>query len=190
MAGVIIAEQDFKKLIEERGRNLLALAARVSKCQSIRDIIPRPFLGEFLSQSAQVEELLDAYGAGTNWQWGNFRSLTAAIKGFSDVSYELLHIQHVLPGDHLRPTGKDFIKATDETLELTSDILLQTAKQLLIQAEHLGLDVHPEDLEKISYAEELPPGRLEHLCERREIKAVSETVTLLATAFLNLAAHS
>ena len=190
MAGVTIAEKDFKKLIEERGRKLLALASRLSTCQSIKEIITRPFLGELLSQSTQVEELLDAYGAGTNCQWCNFRSLTAAIKGFSNVSYELLHIRHVLPGYHLLPTGQDFVKATDETLEFTSDALLQEAKHILIQAEHLGLEVHPEDLEKISYAEELPAGRLEHLCERREIKAVSETVTLLATAFLNLAAES
>lgn len=186
----IIDDNEFKMLIENRGGRLLTLADRLSKSQLNGDIITRPFLGRFLSQSTQVEELLDAYGAGTNCRWCNFRSLTAAIKGFSDVSYELLHILHVLPGYHLLPTGKDFVKATNETLEFTSTVLQQAAKLILAQAEQLCIKVHPEDPEQISYIENLPTGRLEHSCERREIKPASETVTLLATAFLNLAAES
>ncbi|MBN2180631.1 MAG: hypothetical protein JW715_01860 [Sedimentisphaerales bacterium] len=190
MAGEIIAENDFNKLIAERGKILLALVRRMSKCQSYEEVIVRPLLGKLLSQSTQIEELLDAYGAGTNCRWCGFRSLVAAIKGFSDISYELLHIQNVLPGYCLLSTEEDFFKATNETLEFTSNILLQVSKKLLVKAEELKLPIPSEDPEDISFTEDLPKGRLPHLCERRKIEIVSETVTLLATAFLNLAAES
>ncbi len=190
MAVVTIDEKNFKKLITDRGRILLTLVSRLSQSDPIKEIITRPFLGELLSQSTQIEELLDAYGAGTNCGWCGFRSLTAAIKGFSNISYELLHIRYVLPNYHLLPTGRDFIEATDETLGFTSDVLLQAAKKLLVQAEQLGLDIPQQEQDEISYAEELPTGRFPHTCERRKIEVVSETVTSLATAFLNLAAES
>ncbi len=190
MAVVTIAEKDFKNLIAERGGKLLSLASRLSKRQSAKEIITRPLLSELLSQSTQIEELFDAYGAGYNCNWCGFRSLTAAIKGFSNVSYELLHIRHVLPSYHLLPTGKDFVKSTDETLEFTSDVLLQAAREMLVQAGQIGLPVPSENQNEISYVEDLPKGQLPSLCEIRKIEAVSETVTLLATAFLNLAAES
>ena len=98
MAVKIISEKDFKELIAQRGSKLLSLANKISKCKSTEEILTRSLLGELLSQSTQVEELLDAYGASHNCDWCEFRALTAAIKGFSDVSYELLHIRAVLPG--------------------------------------------------------------------------------------------
>jgi hypothetical protein len=45
MAVKIIAEQDFKELIAERSSKLLALANRISKCKSTKEILTRPLLG-------------------------------------------------------------------------------------------------------------------------------------------------
>ena len=190
MGPVKISGKDFQELIAKRAQMLLGLADYLSQCQSRSEILTRPFLGELLSQSIQLEELLDAYDARNNCRWCSFRSLTAAIKLFSDVSYELLHIQHALPAYRLLPIEQDFVKATEDTLEFTSDVLLRAAKQLLVKADQLGLSVPPEDLLEKSYAEELPGGRLPRDCVARRIETVSETVTLLATAFLNLAAES
>ena len=189
MASRTLAE-DFKKLIEKRAQRLLCLANDLSRCQSSNEIVTRPFLGELLSQSTQLEELLDACDANHNCQWCGFRSLTAAIKGFSDASYELLHIRHALPAYCLLPIEHDFVKATEKALEFTGDVLLQDAKQMLAKAEQLDLSVPSESLYEKSCGEELPAGRLPHECETRKIEAVSETVTLLATAFLNLAAET
>ena len=190
MAAVTISEKDFKNLINKRVKKLLLIADLLSKSQSTKEIVTRPLLGELLSQSTQIEELLDSYGAGYNCIWCGFRSMTATIKGFTDVSYELLHIRHVLPDYHLLPTGKDFVEATDKTLEFTSGVLLKAAEMLLAQAKKLGLDIPQENQGEISYREELPKGQLKHTCERRKIAVVSETVTSLATAFLNLAVES
>ncbi|MFC1781905.1 HPr family phosphocarrier protein, partial [Planctomycetota bacterium] len=153
-------------------------------------IINRPLLGELFSQSTQLEEFLDAYGAGYNCKWCGLRSLTAAIKGFSDIGYELLHIKYVLPDYRLLPTGQDFTKATEQTFKFASDILLRICRQFIIRTKALGLSVPTDNGTDISYPEELPDGCLPHLCERRQIEIASKTVTLLATAFLNLAAES
>ena len=190
MVSATIAGKDFQKLITKRARTLLGLAYYLSQCTSSNKILVRPLLGQLFSQSMQLEELLDAYDAGNNCRWCSFRSLTAAIKLFSDVSYELLHIQHSLPAYRLLSIERDFIKATEEALNFTGDVLSLAARQIVIRAGQLGLTVPSGDLHEKSYTEELPPGRLPHDCGTRRIETVSETVTLLATAFLNLAAES
>jgi hypothetical protein len=192
MWSVTIADEDFHQLIAKRSQMLLGLAKYLSKCESSNKILLRPLVGELLSQSMQLEELLDAYNARNNCQWCSFRSLTAAIKLFSDVSYELLHIQHSLPAYRLLPIEGDFdfVKATEDALMFTGDVLLQAANQILLMADQLGLSVTPRDTSGWSYNEELPSGRLPYECGNRRGGAVSETVALLATAFLNLAAES
>jgi len=190
MGAVTIADKNFQELIAKRAQTLLGLASYLTQCQSSNEFLIRPFLGEFFSQSMQLEEILDAYDARNNCQWCSFRSLTAAIKLFSDVSYELLHIQHALPAYRLLPTGRDFVKGTKHVLEFTGDVLLRAARQMLIGADQLGLLVPSKSLRERSYREELPPGRLQRDCAARRTETVSETVTLLATAFLNLAAES
>jgi hypothetical protein len=187
---VTIDDRAFQKLISERARMLLGLARYLSQCKSNDKILVRPFLGQLLSQSMQIEELLDAYDAGNSCKWCSFRSLTAAVKLFSDVSYELLHIQHSLPAYRLLPIELDFVQATDEALEFTGSILSRAGRQLISRARRLGLTIPQGSLREISYTEDLPLGRLPHDCGTRRIETVSETVTLLATAFLNLAAES
>jgi len=190
MSPVTISDSDFHELIAKRAQTLLGLASYLSHCPSNSEFLIRPFLGEFFSQSMQIEELLDAYDARNNCKWCLFRSLIAAIKLFSDVSYELLHIQHALPAYRLLPIKQDFAQATRQTLDFTGDILTKAAEQMLTQASQLNLPVPSETQREKSYCEELPPGRLVRDCEARRAETVSEMVTLLATAFLNLAAES
>jgi len=190
MGIVTISEKDFQRLIAKRVQKLLSFANHLSQCGLSSETLTRPFLGEFLSQSMQLEEFLDAYGAHSNCQWCSFRSLMAAIKLFSDVSYELLHIQHALPAYRLLPIEKDFARATQEALEFTGNILIRAAKETLAKAGQLGLSISLEDTYEKSCSEELPPGRLPCDCGMRRTETVAETVTLLARAFLNLAAVS
>jgi hypothetical protein len=190
MTSEIILEQDFKDFIGRRGRRLLSCAKYLSKCKTGNGVITRPLLGDLLSQSAQVEELLDEYCAGINCQWCGFRSLTAAIKGFSDISYELLHIRSVLPGYNLLPIGRDFVEATNNILQFTTEILIKAVQQILIKAEQLGVHFDEEELTEQSFLEALPDGIVTFTCEGRKIEIVPETISMLATAFLNLAADS
>lgn len=190
MGPLTIADKEFHELIAKRARTLLGLVHYMSQGKDSSSILTRPLVGELLSQSTQLEELLDAYGARGNCPWCGLRSLTAAIKLFSNVSYELLHILHVLPAYQLLSIERDFAKATEETLGFTGAVLLRTANQMLAKADELGISVPSGSVGEGTYSEELPAGRLAHDCMGRTVETVSETVTLLATAFLNLAAES
>jgi bacterioferritin-associated ferredoxin len=190
VSATVMTDKEFRELIAKRAMTLLGLAKYISQCKSIKEVMIRPLVGEVLSQSTQLEELLDFYGAGSNCEWCGLRSLTAAMKHFSDVSYELLHILYSLPLYRLLPIEQDFAKATEETLEFTVNVLKHAADQMLIKAEQLGLPVPSQRLREESYTEHLPPGRLEHHCQTRTIETVDEMVTLLTTAFLNLAVES
>jgi hypothetical protein len=190
MSTVTVADGDFHRLIAERAQTLLGLADYLSRHSLGNECLVRPFLGEFHSQSVQLEELLDAYDAGNNCRWCSFRLLVAATKLFSDVSYELLHIQHVLPAYRLLPIERDFVKATDEALAFAGGVLSRAAGQMLVIAQRIALVVPATSPSKRPCAEELPVGRLARNCSRLRKGTVSETVTLLATAFLNLAAES
>jgi hypothetical protein len=151
----------------------------------------RPLMGALLSESTQLEEFLDACGAGRNCQWCAFRSLTAAVKHFSDLSYELLHILYALPGYRLLPIEPDdLVKATNETLEFTVGVLKGVANQLLAKADDLNLVVPSRSSREQAYCEELLVGQFPRDCVTRRVETVSESATRLTTAFLNLAVES
>ncbi|MDS4028661.1 MAG: HPr family phosphocarrier protein [Candidatus Contendobacter sp.] len=183
-----IGEREFTDLVAGRTHRLLALARHLVAHRPHSPPLTRPLVADLLSQAAQVEELLDAYGARTNRQWSRFRSLTATIKLFTSVGYEILHIQHSLPCYRLLPSGRDFGAATAQSLALTHAILTRAAKWILTQALRLGLPPLGRPLNPLlDYAEPLPPGRLPSDRPVRRVKSTSETVTHLATAYLNLA---
>jgi hypothetical protein len=185
----VVLEQEVRELIEKRAQTLLALAEYLANCPVPREALTRPLAGDLLSHSMQLEETLDTYDAGKCCNWCSLRSVTAAIKLFSDVSYELLHIGQRMPTYHLMPVERDFVAATNETLEFTSFILARAAKEMLNQARDLGLKIPPAADLAGSFQESLLKGRLVHSCATRQVETVAGTVTLLATAFLNLASE-
>ena len=98
----LVNEQEIRELIEKRARTLLTLAGYLAECPAPREALTRPLVGDLLSHSWQLEEILDTYDAGKSCNWCNLRSVTAAIKLFSDVGYELLHILSRVPTYHLK----------------------------------------------------------------------------------------
>ncbi|MBE2295331.1 MAG: HPr family phosphocarrier protein [Phycisphaerales bacterium] len=186
----IIGDQEFTHLISERARRLLQLAYLLSEKHSNFIDLTRPLIGDLFSQSVQLEELLDAYGARNNRRWSKFRSLTATIKLFSDACYKLLHIRHALPSYLLLPIDQDFAASTAQSIIDTGEILATTTHQFLTQASRLGLSIEADDITMEQFAEPLPAGRLDQDRAARKVKSASETITQLATAYLNLAAES
>lgn len=185
-----VNEENFRELVEKRAQTLLAMVAYLAKFEDPKECFTRPLLGELLSQAMQLEELLDTYDAGKNCRWCNLRSLTAAIKLFADVSYELLHIRHRLTSYRLIPVGRDFDAATDQALSFAGGILGRAAREMLSKAEELQLKVPSSEGIEDWLSERLPRGHLPHNCEVRRLETVAETVALLATSFLNLASES
>ena len=190
MTTEFISDDDFRKLLVRRSRKLLIMANYCSQQCCLRMTLTRPFLGEFFSQSTQLEELLDAYGAHDSMKWSPYRSTIAAIKLFSDVSYELLHIRHSLPIYRLLPLEQDFLKSTEQALAFTSDILLRAIFRILKYAHQLELPISSSSGCQADYDEPLPAGQLSYDQPTRKVDTVAQTVTLLATAYLNLAAET
>jgi len=184
-----ISYEGFQHLIARRSGALFRASGFLVAHGQSPQILTRPLLGELLFQSTQLEELLDAYGARNNSKWERFRSLIAAIKLFSYVSYELLHIQHSIPAYRLLDIGEDFEKHTVDAIAFTESILVEATRRLLDEARTLHLPVPEVDLPEEYYSEKLPPGRLPHDLSARKIDAVSQTISMLATSFLNLSAE-
>lgn len=180
----------FSALAAARARYLLRLAHRLSAPLLTPLPLNRPLVAELLSQALQIEEFLDAYGARNNRQWSRFRSLTATLKLFADVAYQLLHIQHSLPSYRLPPTKRDFALATAQSLEFTHGILTKASHRLIVQATRLKLTVSASEPGEDEYLEPLPPGRLPRDRAIRKVSSAAETVIYLATAYLNLASES
>jgi hypothetical protein len=185
----IISERQFQKLVEKRTLRLLKMAHYLTLQQSVQRVMARPVLGELLSQSTQVEELLDTYGARGNHKWFKYRSFIATIKQFSQVGYELLHILHALPSYQLLPIGRDFLTATSQTADFTGRVLLKAAQKITDYAGQLGLPIPSEQSDEVYDDEELPPGRLPQDGAISTGGSAQQTVILLATKFLNLAAE-
>ena len=61
-----MTDKEFRELIAKRAMTLLGLAKYISQRKSSKEVMIRPLIGEVLSQSTQIEELLDLYGAGSN----------------------------------------------------------------------------------------------------------------------------
>ncbi len=189
-----IDDEDFRKLIATRGRDLLNAARYLCEHPTAKVALTRPLVGRLLSEAGQMEELLDAYRAGRNQVWFPLRSLTATIKQFSGISYIMLHIQHVLPSYRLLPIAQNLTEANTQALAFTGDVLHRAAELLMQQAFDHGLPHPPAKPEDVLFAEHLPPGRLPDnrklVDSDRMTESVAETVTRLATAFLNLASES
>ena len=182
-----ISYEEFRGLVSRRAQALLSMGDHLRRRPSHQQAMTRPFLGNVLSHAIYLEELLDAYGARSNRTWHGFRALVAAMKQFAGVGYELLHIYHCLPTYQLLPIEEDFPAATEQALQFVRHVLWCASGGMLEVARRLEMPVPDE---RRDYTENLPPGRLPRDRAARENKSVSETVTRLATAFLNLAAES
>lgn len=189
---VTISERDFAQLIATRAHHLLKINHYLLVHCPNSSMMTRPLAADLFSQAAQMEELLDAYGARKNCRWSRLRSLIATLKLFADVSYKLLHIKHSLPHYRLLPIERDFAAATLASLELTHGVVLRAARWIFTQASRLNLSLPTDESlqREFDYAEPLPPGLLTYDRDTRRVKSTSETVKHLATAYLNLAAES
>lgn len=190
MKPTLISYNDFLRLIGQRTQNLFRAASYlVHQHHNNRHELTRPLLGELLAQSTQIEELLDSYGARNNSMWAGFRSTIAAIKLFSNVGYELIHIQHSIPVWRLLPVEQDFFQGTQNTINFVEEILFRAAETLFGESTRLHLPTPAAPPSMDLYTEKLPTGRLPHDLATRKLETASSTVTMLATAFLNLAAE-
>jgi hypothetical protein len=185
----VIAEEDFRDVVHVRGGRLFALARLIQQCDQDQLELTRPLLGNLLSQSSQVEELLDTYNARNNRSWRLFRAPVAAMKRFSQIKYELIHIRQSLPTYGLPEVPGSFEGETLSATQFARSVLINASRELICEQKRVGIEPG-EGLDYAEFVEMLPPGRLPNDRPRRRVASAKEVVTRLATAFLNLAAQA
>jgi hypothetical protein len=182
-------EGAFCDLVARRAGPLLGSAALLSARHDARAVLARPLLGELLCQSTQLEELLDEYGTRHNRRWWRFRELTAAIKLFAGVGYDLLHIQHARPFYQLLPIDGDFTAATARAAVRAGRLVERAAAELVKEADRLGVPLLQPISSPADFSERLPLGQLPRDRAQRRMDSAATIVAHLATEFLNLAAE-
>ena len=185
-----VAEDTFRELVESRARELVRGADHVLQTGASPGCFTRPLLQELLSGAAEVEEILDAYGAARSLRWYPFRRVVATTKLFSQVAYQLAHILLFLPRYRLRPVGHDFRAETERALAEVSGILARTLDALIRTGRQSGLACRADPGGPDGYAEHLPPGRLPADRMSQKVTSPEQIVSPLATAFLNLSEDS
>ena len=187
--GEIVNEDEFIKLVSQRSAGMLGVMKALESSDHPDDLIDRRLTARIHSHSTQLVELLDRYGAHNNTKWRVFRLLVATIKGFTDISYEMHHILSVLPSYRLLPIDRDFARATREALAFSNGVIRRSGMAMLAQAEELAMTIPQATALESSYGVQLPSGVLARDRKAHTEANVSQTVTFLATAFLNVASE-
>ena len=153
--------------------------------------LTRPLLSDLHADAAQLEEMLDAYGARNNAQWFAFRERIAATKAFADIGYKLLHLLRFHSSYQLRGAATTFAKDTRDVLKYVQDVLTILLRELQTCALELAIaSNHSATARQGEFDEVVPPGRLPYDRKARHVESAQETVIRLASAFLHLGAES
>ena len=183
---LLVPEDRFRSVIERPIGELMLRAVAVCAADPETPCFTRPLLQDLLCAASELEELLDAYGAGRNRRWHPLRRAVATVKLFSEVGLKLQHILLFLPAYHLPALEHDFEAATRKALDVICTILRRSLDAVVSMTRELRIDPDAGDGSGIP-REELPKGHL--AADRASLKVASpeETVARVATTFLNLA---
>ncbi len=187
MADSVVLQKDFIDLISNRILILFNYCHYLNEHECPEKIMHRPFLGVVFSQSCCVEDLLDDYGASNNKVWSHLRSIVATLKRFSEIGYELIHIEHGIPDYRLLEVDGNFVDDTAIFLNFTRQIIINAAANLVRCCLRIGIKCEFLSLNDGDMIENLPLEKLSNDKEKRGIEDVGEIVTKLSTAFLNIA---
>lgn len=185
-----IDKEIFLSLIGKRSAYLLSLSHYLEIQSMGNKPMTRPLLGALISEAAQMEELLDAYGARNNREWYPFRHLVAATKLYADQGYKILHIQHSLDNYRLNEIEGNIKGEVEKTLLFVGDVIMIIAERLMREADKLGLPAPAEIKKPERFDEILPKGCLPHDRAERHLDSAEEIITYIASEFLNLASES
>jgi hypothetical protein len=182
---ITLDDDRFCSFVDRHFAGLATAAASVCGSDD-PDCLTASVLHDLYSSSSELEEILDACGAGRNRRWYPLRRLAATIKLFSQVGFKLEHMLRFLPAYRLPALEHDFVAATREARGRICSILRRSLAALLAAAGDLGLGT-PAGPVPPPAAEEVPAGRLPADRSSPKLASPEATVARVATAFLNLA---
>jgi hypothetical protein len=182
---ITLDDDRFHSFVDRHFAGLATAAASVCASDD-PDCLTASVLHDLYSCSSELEEILDACGAGRNLRWYPLRRLAATIKLFAQVGFKLEHMLRFLPAYRLPALEHDFVSATQEARGRICSILHRSLEALLAAARDLRLAT-PAGPVPPPAAEEVPAGRLPADRTSHKLASPEATVARVATAFLNLA---
>ncbi|WP_133063260.1 HPr family phosphocarrier protein [Sedimentisphaera salicampi] len=190
MTAQYVDETKFRGLVRQRSRILYSYTSFLANHEDPYRVLTRPLAGIILSQSIQLEELVDFYGAQNNRRWARFRSFVATLKRFSDVLYELIHIKYSIPEYRIEEESQQFEQDTDDAISYIKNIVHNAANQFVEHCIRLEIDSKPIEILEDEIDEHILEGKLKYDHERRHVVEVGKIVTFLGTSFLNMIADT
>ncbi len=177
---------DFDDIISTHCIRLYRLCLFTIESKNRETILNRRFLGRFNLEATWMEETLDAAGARHSEKWFPFREGVSAIKLFSSVCYDVLHVKKSFPYYDLINSESHFNDDVSGVLEDIYLALVKASNYLVKKAKKCGMHSHdletfPEDFIDLNVGSILEKDR-----KLRHIENPGTTLIYLSTEFLSL----
>lgn len=177
---------DFETIISEHCIRLYNLCIFIIEKENEAYVLNRRFLGRLYMESTWMEETLDAAGARNNEKWFPFREGVSAMKLFSSVTYDGLHVQKGFYHYNLIGPQDNFVPDMENVLKDLYQALINTANYLVKRAKKCGLHNIEVKIQKEDFHDVEIECQLEKNRKIRHISNPGTTLIYLATEFLNL----
>jgi hypothetical protein len=179
-------EDPLERQVSDSCLPLFALCEHLVRHRSGQSETYPSLLIQLHTESTTVEELVDNFGAQNSNKWYPFREAIAAIKLFSSVCYNVLHIQEALPRYRLIEVKGAFYDDTGKAIAELMDAVVGAARTLILQAKRCGV-FHVDENSKVDF-DIATQQTLRFPADRnaRHVRKTGKTVVYLSTAFLIL----
>ncbi|OQX28876.1 MAG: hypothetical protein B0D92_06645 [Spirochaeta sp. LUC14_002_19_P3] len=185
----IIKDKELSNLIQSDLRDFISLSSALTVMDPWS--VPRAFIGRMHLEASKCEEMLDAYGAPRNKYWSPVRLAMATAKAFSQVVYNLFHLQYLMPSHNILAIEGNFPDATLETLDKLLLAMSASAKSFMDLIGKMKIDINIKPIEDYDF-HRMPTlhGVLEANQKRKNVQDPQKTAVHLATRMLVLAEKS
>lgn len=175
---------DFYNVIADLGYRFLRLCSFA--VESRDNILERKLLGNLHFEAAWLQEALDAMGAVHNSKWCIFRDAVSAQKLFTEVCYDLLHVQSAAPYYDLLPVEGEFMEDINRVLKELSEAIYNISSYILKKSRKVQKEIRFSKCDFICMT--AFPEEQKMVADRkiRHLKNPAKSPAYLATKYLNL----
>ncbi|MDA3940995.1 MAG: hypothetical protein PF693_17060 [Spirochaetia bacterium] len=181
-----MVHEEFNKLIITNGERLFSLCHFVLNHNSKDIILNRKFLGRLNIEATWMQETLDSYGSKNNSTWFPFREAIAALKLFSSISYDVVHLKKAAPYYKLLSIKGEFVIELDKILDSFYLAIFSISGFLLKFLKKQKININLKPIDPGFFHEIQLDFQLDMTKSIREIQEQEQTLVYLATSFMNL----
>ncbi len=177
---------DFDRIISEHCIRLYSLSVfTIDDCNK-GIVLNRRFLGKLNLEATWMEETLDAAGARKNERWFPFREGVSAIKLFSSVAYDVLHVKNSFPYYNLIKRENNFEDDVEIVLDELYAGLKKATDYVIKRAKNCGLHRDGMLIDGSEFSDIVVSAVLDEDRKLRHIENPGKSLIYLSTEFMNL----